>query len=177
MTNSSLSSDASSGEQPQPLFPHAVETPLTIDVVHITHVRLSLFWRHSPLQWFKHAKAIFQTSRVTVNLTHVNHVLALPVVRHNYYTICVLTIISGLGGTFESLAERAYRVMDASFGPDISDVTTTTESEHRLTAIENAILANSCVVNYTRRIKTTTYAMGPNHVTVRSIFPLKITII
>lgn len=52
----------------------------------------------------------------------------------------ILTVISGLDRSLESLAERANRVMDASTCHYIFAVSTTSESNSRLHVIENSIL-------------------------------------
>lgn len=53
----------------------------------------------------------------------------------------ILTVISGLDGSLEFLAERADRVMDARIGRNISVVIATRDADTRFSAIENALLA------------------------------------
>lgn len=54
----------------------------------------------------------------------------------------ILTVVSGMDGSLQELAERADRVMDASVGRhDISAVAVPNANDSRLHAIESAILA------------------------------------
>jgi len=53
----------------------------------------------------------------------------------------IRTVISGLDGSLESLAESADRVMNANAGHDIAAVSTSNEPDSRFRSIENAILA------------------------------------
>lgn len=53
----------------------------------------------------------------------------------------ILTVISGFDGSLECLAEQADRIMDASAGCDISVDTPPRDFDHRLSAIESALLA------------------------------------
>jgi len=206
------SSSANRNTDTPPVLPATALPPLT-NIAAIEHVRLPVFWRYSPQQWFTHAEAIFHTNRIKSDLTRVNHVLSaldegdirtvsdLLGVDIRYETLrsrliaayvvpqatrfrtivqlggmvdrqlsqmlrdmrsvlpdgigddtlkefwlqklppAIRTVISGLDGSLESLAERADRVMNTNVGHNIAAVSTSNEPDSRFRCIKNAILA------------------------------------
>jgi len=68
----------------------------------IAHVRLPLFWRHSPREWFLHAKAVFANNRLHSDVSKANHVVA-TLDEEGVRSVCDLI---GPNVCFESLKQR-----------------------------------------------------------------------
>ncbi|KAF0713933.1 Uncharacterized protein FWK35_00035763, partial [Aphis craccivora] len=56
------------------LLPPGGQVDLNAAVAALSTMRLPIFWRHAPEQWFVHAEAIFHNQRIKSDLSRVNHV-------------------------------------------------------------------------------------------------------
>lgn len=63
----SLENDSPASDQPN---------PSSVTVASVAQVRLPLFWRHSPREWFIHVEAVFDVHRLRSDLSRANHVVA-----------------------------------------------------------------------------------------------------
>lgn len=211
-TRDLLSLEHDTSDDATPVIANSSSADLNSAVASIGSTKLPSFWRHSPIEWFLHAEAVFANGRIRSDVTRTNHVLSaldedgVKTVRDliganvkyedikerlvNTYSVSqstrfraiaqsgglgdrrpsqmlrdlravlpdgigdaalkefwlqklpqsVLTVISGLDGNLQQLAERADRIMDASQGHEVHAVARNSSND-RFRAIEGAILA------------------------------------
>jgi len=72
----SLENDSSANDTPNPPLIDASVPNDSFSVASVTHVRLPMFWRHSPREWFVHAEAVFANHRLRADVSRANHVVA-----------------------------------------------------------------------------------------------------